>query len=289
MPTERPLSADQITAFHRDGYVVVPGFFEVEEFQPALDAMETDPTFGGMMIDHNDGSERSRHGYLVWTEHADDWLGVITRLARMVENSATLLGEPVYHFHSKIVRKPAGESGEVVWHQDFGGWYEDGCLMPDMLTVGLALSAATEESGCLHMLKGSHMMGRVDRVRDEHTYANMHPQREAAMLRRFEEESIEMAPGDGIFFHANTAHFSDRNRSRYDRSLMLFSYNTVSNSPVFDNQEHHAFKPLEIAPDDALRVRAYDGIFDKTPLVDTKTRNDKAATIIHRDQVAAHN
>ena len=78
-----------------------------------------------------------------------------------------------------MVKKPSRRSGRVVWHQDFGGWYQDGCLMPDMLTCVVALTAADDESECLHILRGSHKMGRVDRIRDEDAYANINPQREA--------------------------------------------------------------------------------------------------------------
>ena len=199
MTTERPLTPDQIVAYHRDGYLLVPGFFEAGEIAPVQRALAEDPSVGGRLTTVHDGSETTRHDYLGWTRHGDDWLGVATRLARCVEGAATLIGEPAYHWHSKLVKKPASNSGRVVWHQDFSGWYQDGCLMPDMLTVIVALTPATRENGCLHMLRGSHKMGRVDRVRDADAYAAIQPRRLAAMLERFEDVPLTMEPGDGLF------------------------------------------------------------------------------------------
>lgn len=285
MLTERPLTPDQIVAYHRDGYLVVPGFFDADEIAPAQKALADDPSVGGRLSTVHDGSDKTRHDYLGWTRHGDDWLGTATRLARVVENAAALIGEPAYHWHSKLVKKPAGNSGKVVWHQDFGGWYQDGCLMPDMLTVIVALSPATEESGCLHMLRGSHRMGRVDRIRDGDAYSNIQPRRLAAMIERFEEVAVALNPGDGLFFHGNVVHCSGENRSSHDRILLEFSYNGVSNAPVFENQDHHAVKSMTIALDSALRDGDWHGVFGRTPLCDLDDPRDEGYTIFHRENV----
>ena len=174
----RTLSTGQIAAYHRDGYLLLPGFFSPEEIAPCREAIARDPSIGGRLFHVHDGYGETREGrdgyrldYVGWFRDGDDWLGTCTRLARIVEGAAALIGEAVYHYHSKLVRKPRGGSGTLVWHQDFGGWYQDGCVLPDMLTCVVALTGADANSGCLRLLKGSHRMGRVDRVRDEHTYA----------------------------------------------------------------------------------------------------------------------
>ncbi len=277
------LAPDDIARYHRDGYLLLPGFFSDSELAPLRQAMDEDPGIGGRLATIHDGSDRTQHDYLGWVHHGDDWLGTATRLARIVNGTEALIGEPVYHYHSKIVQKPAGRSGRVVWHQDFGGWYQDGCLKPDMLTCIVALTEATEESGCLHMLKGSHHMGRVDRIRDDHAYSNIHPLRVRAMLERFEDVAIELEPGDGLFFHCNTVHASGDNRAHWNRILLEFSYNAISNAPVFPDQKHHAFKTMTTAPDDSLEQGAYDGVFSSTPLIDLEDPGDEGYTIFVRD------
>jgi len=289
MRTERPLTPDQIVAYHRDGYLHIPGWFDAAEIAPVQKALADDPSVGGRLTTVHDGTEKTRHDYLGWTRHGDDWLGAATRLARNVEGAAALIGEQVYHWHSKLVKKPAGNSGQVVWHQDFSGWYQDGCLMPEMLTVIVAATPATEQSGCLHMLRGSHRMGRVDRVPDTDAYAAIQPRRLAAMLERFEEVAVTMKPGDGLFFHGNVVHCSFENRSAHDRILLEFSYNGISNAPVFDGQEHHAVKPMEIAPDNTLRDGLYTGVFGRTPICDIDDPRDEGYKIFHREWVPALN
>ena len=286
----RALSTGQIAAYHRDGYLPLPGFFSPEEIAPCREAIARDPSIGGRLFhvhDGHGGSREDRDGYRLdyvgWFRDGDDWLGTCTRLARIVEGAAALIGEAVYHYHSKLVRKPLGGSGTLVWHQDFGGWYQDGCVLPDMLTCVVALTRADAGSGCLRFLKGSHRMGRVDRVRDEHTYANIHPRRLAGIRKHFEEVPAEMRPGDGLFFHGNLVHGSGPNDAGHDRWLLELSYNGVSNAPVFDGQEHHAVKPMAVAPDDALREGRFDGVFGRTPLQDLGDPHAEGASIYYRD------
>jgi ectoine hydroxylase-related dioxygenase (phytanoyl-CoA dioxygenase family) len=62
---------------------------------------------------------------------------------------------------------------------------------------------------------------------------------------------IEMAPGDGLFFHANLLHRSDQNRSDKSRWSMICCYNAASNNPYKDSH-HPRYTPLQIVPDAAI-------------------------------------
>ena len=282
----------QVEAYHRDGYLHLPGFFDADEIQPLQKALAADPSVNGHLHHVHDGAgdtfgnttDGYRLDYLGWYKEGGDWLGTCTRLERIIDGAAALIGEPVYHYHSKLVRKPRKDSGTLVWHQDYGGWYQDGCLRPDMLTFVLAVSDADDHSGCLRLLKGSHKLGRVDRIRGEFTYTNINPVRLQAMLSRFEEVAAEMREGDGLFFHGNLVHSSGPNNADYDRWLLELSYNGTSNAPVFDNQTHHAVKSMQVARDEALREGEFSGVFDHTPLQDVTNRNAEGASIYFRDE-----
>jgi len=156
--------------------------------------------------------------------------------------------------------------------------------MPDMLTFVLAVTDADDRSGCLRFLRGSHKMGRVDRIRNEHAYANINPQRLAAMLEQFEEVGAQMHKGDGLFFHGNLVHCSGPNTADYDRWLLQLSYNGVSNAPVFDNQRHHAVKPMNVAPDNALMDGDFLDVFGRTPIQDMTDLHAEGASIFNRDE-----
>lgn len=287
----RKLTTDEIATYHRDGFLHLPALFAPAEIEPIQQSLKEDPSVGGRIVHFHDGVEDTRDDhkngyrldYMGWYRDGDDWLGTCTRLERIVAGAAALIGEPVYHYHSKLVRKPMEDSGTLVWHQDYGGWYQDGCLMPDMLTFVIALTDADDHSGCFRFLRGSHKMGRIDRIRGEHAYANIHPQREAAMLAQFEEVPAEMRAGDGLFFHGNLVHCSGPNNADFDRWLVELSYNGVSNAPVFENQQHHAVKPMQVAPDNALHDGAYTGVFASTPIQDLNDPNAEGASIFFRD------
>ena len=87
------------------------------------------------------------------------------------------------------------------------------------------------------------------------------PERLERILASHERVACEMAPGDAVFFHANTLHASGANNSDRPRTLLHCSYNAIANTPYLAGQEHHSYRPLEVLPDTALRERAYDTIF----------------------------
>ena len=76
----------------------------------------------------------------------------------------------------------------------------------------IAVDRATRENGCLQVVRGSHSLGRIDHVlTGEQAGADMERVRE--VLKRQELVHVEMEPGDVLFFHCNTLHRSDQNKS----------------------------------------------------------------------------
>ena len=130
--------------------------------------------------------------------------------AQVAGGAERLLGGEVYHYHSKLTMKRPRAGGAWEWHQDYGYWYNNGCLFPTCLSVAIAVDRATRENGCLQVIRGSHQLGRLDhgRVGDQ-TGADM--ERVEEVLKSHERVYCEMAPGDALFFHCNTLHASAPN------------------------------------------------------------------------------
>ena len=61
-----------------------------------------------------------------------------------------------------MILKEPFTGGAWEWHQDYGYWYNNGCLAPDLASCLIAVDRATKENGCLQVLKGSHHLGRID-------------------------------------------------------------------------------------------------------------------------------
>ncbi len=78
---------------------------------------------------------------------------------------AVLLGDEVYHYHHKMMLKEPYVGGAWEWHQDYGYWYDYGCLYPDMGSCFIAVDPATRANGCLQVLPSSHRLGRINHMK----------------------------------------------------------------------------------------------------------------------------
>ncbi len=222
-------------AFDRDGYVSKPGFFDAEEVALLRHAIATDPAIAAN-VTRLDDSKGASTELALWNHPGDDLFGMVARSARVVDGMETLLRGAVYHYHSKLTMKRPRVGGAWDWHQDYGYWYNNGCLFPDMASVFIAVDPSRRENGCLEVLRGSHRMGRIDHGRvGGQTGADAARVEEA--MRRLEHVFCEMDPGDALFFHGNTLHSSSQNVSAQSRNVLLCCYNRVDNDPYKDH--HH--------------------------------------------------
>jgi ectoine hydroxylase-related dioxygenase (phytanoyl-CoA dioxygenase family) len=186
----------------------------------------------------------------LWNHPGDDLFGVVSRSRRIVDAMEQLLRGEVYHYHSKLMLKEPRVGGAWEWHQDYGYWYQNGCLFPWMASCLIALDRATRANGCLQVLKSSHHMGRVEHGRfGEQSGAD--PERVRAARERLEHVYCEMAPGSGLFFHGNLLHASDANTSPDSRWSLICCYNAARNDP-YKESHHPRYTPLEKAPDSAI-------------------------------------
>ncbi len=245
----KPLSAQQVADFQRDGYLLVPGLLTVAETDLVLAAARSDAKMRAHAMHIADTQGRSTNLSL-WNHPGEDVYGMVARSHRVVDRMEQLLGDEVYHYHSKLSAKEPKVGGAWEWHQDYGYWYQNGCLWPDMASVYIALDPATCENGCLQVIRGSHQIGRIEHGRfGDQTGAD--PERVQAALERLDLVYCEMDPGAGLYFHANLLHASAANQSDSPRWGLLCCYNTRHNDPYKDSH-HPRYTPLEKVPDSAI-------------------------------------
>ena len=183
----------------------------------------------------------------------DDQYGLLARDERMVDLAQDAIGKPIYLYSHKMTMKQPNEGGAWEWHQDFGYWYNYGCLAPDMMSIYVALDRATRENGCLQVLKGSHKLGRLDHVRED-GQTNVEKEHLEAALKRFELVYVEMDPGDALVFDGNLLHRSDANRTDTYRWGYICSYNAVENAPFKKVREYGNYEPLRKVPAGSFRM-----------------------------------
>lgn len=194
----------------------------------------------------------------MWNRPTDDIFGMFSRNERIVNNMEILLGEPVYLYSAKMILKNAKDGGAWEWHQDYGYWYNYGCLLPTMASCTVAVDRATQENGCIQLLRHTQKLGRIDHSRiNEQTVAD--PERVEVCLSRYERVYAEMEPGDALFFDGNILHRSDSNSSPFDRWSFIASYNTVSNQPFLRIRDYGNYEPMVKVPASAILQRNGEG------------------------------
>jgi len=178
------------------------------------------------------------------------------------------LGGEVYHYHSKMSFKEPLVGGAFAWHQDYGYWYQNGCLFPYMASCFIALDPCTKENGCLQVLKGSHKLGRIEhQLTGGQTGANL--ERVAEIVKVLDLEYVLQEPGDALFFHCNILHRSDQNKSDKPRLSMICSYNAACNNP-YKVHHHPQYTPLSKAKDYLIKQAGLKISVDESAFMDPK-------------------
>jgi ectoine hydroxylase len=214
-----------------------------------------DPTIRNHLYDRVD-SEGLVTRMIAWNHPDDSIYGVTARSEKIVDTMEDLLGGEVYHYHSKITAKEPFEGGAWEWHQDYGYWYNNGCLFPLMATAMIALDKCTKENGCLQVLSGSNNLGRIDHALLESGQVGVDLKRVDEAKKCLELVYCEMEPGDVLFFHCNTLHRSDKNNSPDRRWTLLCCYNAARNNPFLDHH-HPKYTPLKKLPNSEI-IKAGD-------------------------------
>jgi len=245
------LSPVQRQQYDKDGLVIVRSLFDAQEVDLLRRAMEEDPA----IADHSIGRPDAEGGVTrisLWNRAGDSVYGLAARCTRMVDTAEDLIGEEVYHYQSKLTAKDPFTGGAWEWHQDYGYWYYNGCLRPDMFSCMIALDRSDRENGCLQIVRGSHRLGRIDHVPVSDKQNAADPERMKHILAQHETVHCELDPGDAVFFHSNALHRSDQNRSPRRRWTLLICYNAASND-AYVREDDRSYVPLDRVDDGAIK------------------------------------
>lgn len=209
-------------AFDRDGFVVVRGFLNGDDFRELNEQLERyiRDVVPGLSSEDAFYHDRARPETLKQLQHMgrDAFFGDYPRHPRWVGLGETLLGEDVLVQEPEWFNKPPGTEHVTPPHQD--NFYF--CLTPpNVLTVWLALDRVDEENGCLRYVAGSHREG-------------LRPHAPTAVLGfsqgiadysdadRSREQIVRLEQGDAVVHYGNTIHRADANHSR-DRQRRAFA------------------------------------------------------------------
>ena len=269
------LSDAQVRDYHADGYVLAKNLFDAPEVELLRRAAKEDHELDKRSFGRADG-EGGTVRLSLWNHPGDGIYGMFARCERVVRSCEKLLGGEVYHYHSKMIMKDPKVGGAWAWHQDYGYWYQNGVLFPLLTSVFIAVDPSRKENGCLQVLRGSHHAGRINHVLTGEQ-AGADREHVDELMKRLELVYVEMDPGDALFFHANTLHRSDQNKSDHPRWSMICCYNAARNDPYKDSH-HPRYTPLNVVSDASIQevgVKRFADSGDVAWLDDNKDRSAK--------------
>ncbi|XP_042208029.1 L-proline trans-4-hydroxylase-like isoform X1 [Homarus americanus] len=132
-------------AFLNNGFILVRNMLTKEEVEKVRRVVTGSEGVMRYAFGRHDGISRKTMQCL-WNHPGHDLSGALARIKRVAGTMEELMGgDEMYHYHSKVTMKDANTGGAFVWHQDYGYWYKNGNLFPDMGTVFIPIDDCTRE------------------------------------------------------------------------------------------------------------------------------------------------
>ncbi len=159
----RRLTREQVAQFDRDGFVVLEQVFTDAELAPviaATDALEakTDAMLGQLEGGRFSIAEQGAITFSLFAVQSDEAARKFAAHPVFVDLCHDLIGPNVRLYHDQAVYKKPDKPRRFPWHQDNGYTF----VTPQQyLTCWVALTDATTDNGCPHVVRGLHREGTL--------------------------------------------------------------------------------------------------------------------------------
>ena len=222
MPSpSRPITADHVREFERDGITCVRGALtpaQVEQLRGDIDASLADEK--QIVIDY--ASDRKFvNGINFWTRN-EGIRGLLCESQLPSLAAALLRSRKVNLFYDQLfIKEPGTSNFPTPWHNDQPYWIVEG---RQVVSFWLALDPVTKASGAVEFIRGSH---RWDRWFQPRSFAgeNKYEHNESfepmpdidAERAKYDIVHYELAPGDMTVHHGMTVHGAGGNTTNATR------------------------------------------------------------------------
>jgi len=230
------LDAQQIEAYRRDGYLVIPRLIEGEQLAElrALTDRIVGEARGVAANDDLYDLEPSHSATLPRVRRLKpaifkryDFFRALTREPKITSILSGLLGPNIRLYGGKLNMKSAGYGSPVEWHQDWAFYPHTN---DDVLATGIYLDDCDLDNGPLMVIPGSHHGPTWDHHADGRFCGAMDP---AHCDIDFSKAVPLMGPaGSMTIHHARLVHGSALNRSNRQRRLLLHEYTAADAWPL---------------------------------------------------------
>jgi len=217
----KTLTDDILTQYDRDGYFFPHKILDDQQVAACREKLEK---FEGSQGKPIGGPQRNKSHLLF------KWVDDLMRSPTILDVVEDLIGPDILCWNTLFWVKESHSPSFVSWHQDLRYW---GLDTNDLITVWLALSPATLQSGCMFVLPGSHQ-GELMPHKDEFQTNNMLTRGQEISVEVDDSKAVAMPlqPGYASFHNGRLAHSSGPNHSTDRRIGISFHYMPTSTHQV---------------------------------------------------------
>ena len=238
------LSTEELSRYEADGFLVREAVFAVDELAELREAAEQSAATAARLCKHAKGYRLDGNRFVdvdhvtVQFEHEpkSDTVRVIEPVHQFDRRFARLIDDPrivqpmralvgcdrIALWTDKLNLKRPYEGSGFRWHQDSPYWVHDCAHVDQLPNVLLALDDATEENGCLRVVRGSHPRGCLSGLGDETQLGGFFTN--PAEFDESQQVPMVVPAGSLIFFSPHAVHGSSPNRSSQPRRALVLTY-----------------------------------------------------------------
>lgn len=270
------LTADQVEAYRRDGFIIVENVLSADEVKALRDVTDEFVQKAKGVTEHTDvydlepsHTPEDPRVRRIKTPHAQHAVydGVM-RHPKILAILQQLVNPSIRFDTSKLNMKAAGYGAAVEWHQDWAFYPHTN---DDLAAVGVMMDDCAMENGPLLCIPGSHKGPIYDHHSDGVFCGAIDPEGSGI---DFESAKPCVGPAGSIsIHHARTIHGSALNVSNRMRRLLLFQYRAADAWPLIGSQQPkswEAWQSLMLCGDDDPVVPRCADVPVRLPLPEAK-------------------
>ena len=263
------IEQEQVRFFQQNGYLKYGPVLDMDEVEKLRDGLDR-----VIQIELNGGDDSEPEFHFGHRRDSDSSRRAITQFVNMWKREPAyerLLHHPtisgvlcallntsqVRLWHDQIISKPPDDNDHFQFHQDFYFWPLD---VPRIVTCWLALDDANLNSGCMHVIPGSHIDSRFSpSARAEEMRAKSVGEITESDRDRIAEQPagygkpVELKAGECMFHHCLNFHATPPNVTNNQRRAHVMIFMAEGTRVNLSQSPNHILVPgFEVADGEEL-------------------------------------
>jgi Phytanoyl-CoA dioxygenase (PhyH) len=238
------LTADQLVAFRRDGFLLVEGLSSDEEIaslRVLFDRLfsERRGWDSGDLFDMIGPDTPERELALPQLLRTSQYEPLF-RQTKLVSSARSIaeqiLGPKLENDLEHAILKPAFNGAATPWHQD-DAFHRKGSGVPESISIWMPLQDVTVESGCMRYIRGSNH-GPLYPHRSPHNDPRIHGLETIAQPEMTNCVSVPMRAGDAVIHLSRTIHSAGMNTTDQPRRAYILGYSVRTGRDQFFTRDY---------------------------------------------------